>query len=126
METAQELTMAATPQTSDDFRRLLEELRTERQHLAQTVRSLEQALTEAGLSAPTEVPPGVLQAFHEMLQLPRQDQEAIAARMLEEIEDERKWNASFAATGGKLDGLVDEALRDIRAGRTPPLDPDRM
>jgi hypothetical protein len=118
--------VAAPQAVSDDFRRLLEELRSERQHLAQTVRSLHQALTEAGLNGPTDVPAVVLQAFHELIQLPRRDQEAIAGRVLLEIEDERKWNESFDATGNKLDGLIDEALSDIRAGRTTPLDPDQM
>jgi hypothetical protein len=37
-------------------------------------------------------------AVAEAEKLPQEDQDAIAARLLAEIEDERKWAASFAAT----------------------------
>lgn len=118
--------MSAQTKAPDGLRKLLEELKAERTQLAQTVRSLEAALAEAGLSVPSEVSPEVVQVFHELMQLPQDDQKSIASRMLDEIEDERKWNASFAATGDKLDALADEARREIREGRTTPLNPEEI
>lgn len=54
--------------------------------------------------------------------LPEQDQDAIAARILEEIEDERRWEESFARSQDVLERLTDEALAEHRAGNTQLLD----
>jgi hypothetical protein len=62
-------------------------------------------------------------AFAEAEKLPPEDQDAIAARLLAEVEDERQWQARFAATtDGQWDRLVAGLRQDIAAGRTLPLD----
>lgn len=62
-------------------------------------------------------------AFEEAEKLPDEDQDAIASRLLEEVEDERKWNASFAATTDEQWGrLLAEVRLDIAEGRVTPLD----
>ncbi len=62
-------------------------------------------------------------AIAEAEKLPAEDQDAIAARLLAEVEDERQWNVRFAATTeDQWDRMVAEVRDDIAAGRTVPLD----
>ena len=49
----------------------------------------------------------------------------LARRVVYAIED-RRWNRSFAHSQDTLERLADEALAEARAGRTEPLDPDRL
>jgi len=65
-------------------------------------------------------------AIHEAQALPDQDQEAIGAWLLAEIESERKWNQLFAQPSSAIEKMAEEALRDHEAGRTEPLDPDSL
>ncbi len=65
-------------------------------------------------------------AYAEVAQLPEADQDAIAALILEELEDERKWQVSFAQSQEALALLAEEALAEHRAGRTQPLDPETL
>lgn len=65
-------------------------------------------------------------AFEEADRLPERDQNALAARLLEEIESESRWSENFAESGGVLTRLADEALAEHRAGETRALDPDRL
>jgi hypothetical protein len=62
-------------------------------------------------------------AFAEAEKLPPEDQDAIASRLLAEVEDERQWNARFAATtDDQWDRLVAEVRREVAAEGTRPLD----
>jgi hypothetical protein len=62
-------------------------------------------------------------AVAEAEKLPAEDQDAIAARLLAEIEDERKWSAHFeATTEDQWDRMAAEVRREIAAGQTQPLD----
>lgn len=65
-------------------------------------------------------------AFEEADRLPEGDQNALAARLLEEIESEHRWSQAFAKSGSALTRLADEALAEHRAGETRDLDPDRL
>ncbi len=65
-------------------------------------------------------------AYAEVAQLPEPDQDAIAALILEELEDERKWQKSFAQFPDALAKLAEEALAEHRAGLTLPLDPETL
>jgi hypothetical protein len=63
------------------------------------------------------------QAIAEAEKLSREDQDVIAARWLAEIEDERKWSATFAATTDKQwDQIVANVSREVAAHGTRPLD----
>jgi hypothetical protein len=63
------------------------------------------------------------QAIRELEKLSPDDQDAIAARLLEEIEDERRWSARFAATTDEeWDRLAAAVREEIAAGDTTPLD----
>ena len=62
-------------------------------------------------------------ALAEAEKLPVADQDAIAARLLAEVEDEREWSARFAATtDDQWDRIVAEARRDLAASGTRRLD----
>ncbi len=56
------------------------------------------------------------QAVAQVRKLPEADQEAIAALILAEIEDERRWEESFARSGDKLKALAERAAEQVRAG----------
>lgn len=63
------------------------------------------------------------QAIAELEALPADEQDAIASRLLAEVEDERHWSAQFAATtADQWDRLMAEARRDSVAGSARPLD----
>ena len=65
-------------------------------------------------------------AIEEARRLPEEDQEALGWLMLEEIDSERKWDELFSRPPSPaLERMMDEAL-DYRAGRTEPLDPDKI
>ena len=62
-------------------------------------------------------------AFAEAEKLPIEDQDAIATRLLAEVEDEREWAARFAATtDDQWDRLAAEVRRDVATGGRRPLD----
>lgn len=66
------------------------------------------------------------QAFEAASRLPEDEQDALAALILEEVEAEGDWQKSFAANQEQLGRLADEALEDHRKGRTQRLDSDKM
>ena len=59
-------------------------------------------------------------------QLPDVDQDAIATVILEELEDETRWQAAFEQSQEQLAFLAQEALAEFRAGRTRELDPTEL
>jgi hypothetical protein len=65
-------------------------------------------------------------ALAEVAKLPPSDQDAIAVIILEELEDERRWDEAFARSADKLAALAREAREERRRGETQPLDPDNL
>jgi len=65
-------------------------------------------------------------AIEEATKLPENEQEAVGAWLLAELESERRWDELFSRSGAAIEKLADEALREHEAGLTEPLDPDRM
>jgi hypothetical protein len=64
-------------------------------------------------------------AFKKASKLPRKAQDALGARLLHEleiVEDEARWDAAFARTQDQLGRWADEALAEIKAGKTTLLD----
>lgn len=57
-------------------------------------------------------------AVRELSRLPDADQDAIAAVLLDEIEDEARWKDLFARSQDVLARMADEALAENRAGMT--------
>ena len=63
------------------------------------------------------------QALSEAEKLPAEDQDAIASRLLAEVEDERGWAARFAATtDDQWDRIVAGVRQDVATRGTRPLD----
>jgi hypothetical protein len=65
-------------------------------------------------------------AFAEASKLPEQEQDALAAVILEELASERRWDQAFADSADLLARLADQALAEHRAGKTHVLDPERL
>ena len=61
-------------------------------------------------------------AFKKASQLSAIEQNTLAKWMLEELEDEEKWDKTFAESEDLLDKLADEALKDNSENRTEKLD----
>ncbi len=66
------------------------------------------------------------QALAEMQKLPDANQDAIAAMILEEIEDERRWDEAFSRSQDKLARMADRVREDIRAGRVRDIGMDDL
>jgi len=58
--------------------------------------------------------------------LPASQQDTIAAMILEELEDEVEWDATFANSQDLLAKLATEAMAEYRAGKTQELDPEKL
>ncbi len=65
-------------------------------------------------------------AFEEASKLPPQEQDSLASVLLEEIDGEQRWDATLEETQEDLAGLADAALAEHRAGKTEPLDPEKL
>ncbi len=65
-------------------------------------------------------------AFSEASKLSQKDQDALATIILEELISERRWDEMFAKSEDALEKLANEALEEYRAGKTEPLDPDKL
>jgi hypothetical protein len=66
------------------------------------------------------------EAFKEASKLPEAEQDALADAIRAEIRAEKEWDKSFVSSLDVLERMADEAIVDHRAGRTKPLDPDKM
>lgn len=53
--------------------------------------------------------------------LPEKEQNVIAEIILEEIEDEKKWEGKFKNTQRKILKLADEAIEEYKVGKTESL-----
>jgi hypothetical protein len=65
-------------------------------------------------------------AFTEASKLSMQEQDVLAAWILEELASSQRSSKAFAASGDILDQLADESLAEHRAGRTQVLDLNKM
>ena len=55
-------------------------------------------------------------------QLPEEEQDALAAILLEEMESEERWSALFADSPNLMKRMANEAIQDFQAGRVQPID----
>jgi hypothetical protein len=65
-------------------------------------------------------------AIAKLKTLPTDKQDEIATLILEELEDEQRWDESFARSPDLLAKLAAEAMTEHRAGRTQELDPETL
>lgn len=66
------------------------------------------------------------QALAQVENLPDPEQDAIAAIIIEELTDERRWQDKFAGTQDFLSKLAAKAEADIRAGKVQKMGFDEM
>jgi len=62
------------------------------------------------------------EAFKQASALPEEQQEVLAAIVLEEIAAEKQWQEAFASSQDVLERLANEALEEHRRGETEDLD----
>jgi len=55
-------------------------------------------------------------------QLPEEEQDALAAILLEEMESEERWSTLFANSQNLLERMAKKAIQDFQAGRVQPID----
>lgn len=65
-------------------------------------------------------------AFSQAKDLPEDQQDSIASLILEEIEDEIRWDEAFAKSQGVLERLAAEAEEEDRRGLTEEFDADEL
>ena len=61
-------------------------------------------------------------AISEIKKLSNDEQDAIAAVLMAELESERQWERAFDSTAEQLSHLADEALAEYRTGKTEPFE----
>ena len=66
------------------------------------------------------------EAFAQAAQLPPDEQEALAAVLLDEIASEKLWDQAFAQSQNQIAKLADEALTEFQEGRTVLLDEEQL
>jgi len=66
------------------------------------------------------------EAYAAAKELPEEEQEALGAVLLAEIDADRRWEELFAKPSDVIERMGDKALEDYRLGRTLPLDPDTL
>ena len=66
------------------------------------------------------------EALAELQKLPPEQQDAIAALILEEMTDEEKWNRAFEQSQDTLTRLADKVRADKRVGKVKPLGFDEL
>ena len=65
-------------------------------------------------------------AIERVKRLEASEQDAIATKILEELEKEEKWDRAFAQSQDSLAKLATEAMEEYHAGETEALDPDQL
>jgi len=65
-------------------------------------------------------------AIAELTKLPEDQQETMAQWILDELEDETRWDQAFAKSLPHLENLANKALADFKAGNTEALNPDAL
>ena len=66
------------------------------------------------------------EAIDAVKKLPTPDQDAIASLILEELADERRCDAAFAASQPQLTRLAEKVRDDVRAGRVRDVGIDEL
>lgn len=66
------------------------------------------------------------QAIAEISKLSDEQQDAIATLIMEELEDEAKWDATFANSQDLLADLAAEAMAEYNSGQTEALNPETL
>jgi hypothetical protein len=66
------------------------------------------------------------QVIAQIEKLPPDKQDALATLILEELEEDQRWDDSFARSPDLLAQLATEAMAEYRTGKTQELDPETL
>ncbi|MGA2440006.1 MAG: hypothetical protein ABSH08_03540 [Tepidisphaeraceae bacterium] len=66
------------------------------------------------------------QAIERLRAIPAAQQDEVARFLIGELEEDIRWSQSTAKHQDKLQGLMDEVLKDDARGACEPLDPDKL
>lgn len=66
------------------------------------------------------------QVLAQASKLPPDQQDALAARWLDELEDDARWDAAFALSQDELAKLASEVRRQVREGNVEPTGIDEL
>ena len=66
------------------------------------------------------------QVIERIQQLPDEQQDMLAAIIIEELEDDLRWEQAFAGSQDKLAQWEEQVQADIRAGRFKKMDWDEL
>ncbi|SFH69977.1 hypothetical protein [Planctomicrobium piriforme] len=66
------------------------------------------------------------QAFAAASQLPDEEQDQLAARLLAELTEEDEFDRKIESTGNELSRLAKAAMQEYAAGQTEVLDPNQL
>ncbi len=66
------------------------------------------------------------QAITELNKLSENQQDAMVQWILDKLNDDVRWDTTFAKSQLQLEQLADEALADLLADKTDLLDPDAL
>ena len=58
--------------------------------------------------------------------LPDDERDRMAARFLDELDEDERWEHSFASSIDVLERMADDAVAEHRAGKSALLDPDEL
>ncbi|MEG4084096.1 hypothetical protein [Microcoleus sp. POL10_C6] len=65
-------------------------------------------------------------AIAKLKTLSASEQDALASMILEELEDERRWDQAFSRSPDTLAKLAATAMAEYHAGKTQELDPETL
>ena len=65
-------------------------------------------------------------AISKASKLPENEQEAIGAWLLAEMDSERRWDELFMKPGAALERMAEQARQEHKKGQTTPLDSDQL
>jgi hypothetical protein len=65
-------------------------------------------------------------AIAKLRTLSTSEQDAMASMILEELEDEQRWDEAFSRSPDTLAKLAAEAMNEYRSGKTQELDPETL
>jgi len=66
------------------------------------------------------------EAYAAAKELPEEEQEAIGAVLLAEMNADRRWDELLSRPSDAIERMADKALENHRLGKTLPLDPDTL
>lgn len=66
------------------------------------------------------------QAIARLKTIPAVEQDVIAVMILEELEDEIRWDKAFTSSQDTLAKLAAEVMAEYRTGKTQDLDPETL